>query len=66
MYVLNSKLKHEKERENIRSVKSLEVCIYRGTASEKSFFNVILQYAVYTQFGFKNIPLHVYSHTSSE
>lgn len=42
MHVLNSKLKHEKERENVGSVKSLEVCICRGTASEKSFFNVIL------------------------
>lgn len=63
MYVLNWKLKPEREEkkkkkrqgENFGSKKSLELCIFRGTANGKIFSNVILWHTVYTQFGSKHI-----------
>jgi len=44
MYVLNGKIKYEREgeRENGWRAKSLEARVFRGTASEESFSNVTL------------------------
>lgn len=50
------KREKKKDREKMLGVKkSLEVCIFRGTANGKIFSNVILRHTVYTQFGSKNI-----------